>query len=274
MRIEFYCPRWGSENISWKAFGQRVKEAGYDGIEYAIARTVTKKELDVVWNTATQYNLKIIPQHYDTYEADFSQHYALYQDWLQKLQPYPAEKINSQTGKDFFSFSQNELLIKAASASGLPVVHETHRNKFSFAAHITREYLEAIPDLKLTLDASHWVCVAESFLDDQPEAMQLAIERTEHIHARIGYPEGPQVPDPRMPEWQEALNKHLHWWDRVVARKQKEGTRLTITSEFGPFPYMVHMPATGTPVAIQWEVNSYLMQLLRKRYGQQLMAVV
>lgn len=274
MIIPFFCPRWGSENLPWDLFCKKVKREGYDGIEYAIAGTVTEKELDEVWNTAVKQDLAIIAQHYDTYEADFAKHYDHYEAWLQKMKPYPVEKINSQTGKDFFSFSQNVSLIRAASASGLPVVHETHRNKFSFAAHITREYLEAIPDLKITLDASHWVCVAESFLDDQPEAMQLAIERTAHIHARVGYPEGPQVPDPRCPEWQEALNKHLHWWDQVVALKIKEGTRLTITSEFGPFPYMVHMPATGTPVAIQWEVNSYLMQFLKKRYSQKMVAVL
>lgn len=266
MHIEFYCPRWGSEHLSWEDFCQQVKQAGYDGIEYAIAADASRRELDEVWNTAARQGLKIIPQHYDTYEASFNKHYELYQAWLEKLKPYPAPKINSQTGKDFFSFRQNESLIKAAAASGLAVVHETHRNKFSFAAHITKAYFEAMPHLAITLDASHWVCVAESYLDDQPEAMQLAIERTEHIHARVGYPEGPQVPDPRLPAWQEALQKHLAWWDKVVERKRKENAPLTITPEFGPFPYMVPLPATGAPIADQWAVNLHMMQLLKKRY--------
>lgn len=266
MNIQFYCPRWGSEHLSWEDFCRQVKQEGYDGIEYGIAAGTTRQELDEVWDTVTRYGLKIIPQHYDTYEANFTRHYELYQAWLEKLQPYPAEKINSQTGKDFFSFSQNEVLIQAAATSGLNIVHETHRNKFPFAAHITKEYLQAIPGLKLTLDASHWVCVAESYLDDQPEAMQLAIERAEHIHARVGYPEGPQVPDPRVPAWQEALHKHLAWWDKVVERKRKEKATLTITPEFGPFPYMVHLPSTGIPIADQWAVNSYMMRLLKKRY--------
>jgi hypothetical protein len=157
-------------------------------------------------------------------------------------------------------FSQN---------TGVKVYHETHRNKFSFAAHITKEYLQEIPGLQITLDASHWVCVAESFLKNQQEAMHLAIERTEHIHARVGYEEGPQVPDPRAPEWQPALNMHLNWWDKVVDRKRLEGADaiLTITPEFGPFPYMVSMPFTQQPITNQWEVNAYMMQLLRERYS-------
>jgi hypothetical protein len=83
----------------------------------------------------------------------------------------------------------------------------------------------------------------------------------------VGYPEGPQVPDPRVKEWQDALGKHLHWWDQVVARHRAENTTLTITTEFGPFPYMVHEPASGNPLADQWQVNVFMMQLLKKRYN-------
>jgi sugar phosphate isomerase/epimerase len=266
MNIEFYCPRWGSENINRDLFCRKVKDAGYDGIEYGIARDVTKAELDEVWNLVSKHNLKIIPQHYDTYESNFVRHYDLFTEWIEKIRPYPSKKINSQTGKDFFSFDQNKKLLDAAANSGLNIVHETHRNKFSFAAHITKNYLEKIPKLRITLDASHWVCVAESYLDDQANAMQLAISRADHIHARVGYPEGPQVPDPRIKEWEEALNKHLTWWDKVVEIKRKENIDLTITPEFGPFPYMVHVPSTGNPVSDQWEVNVWMMELLKKRY--------
>lgn len=267
--IQFFCPRWGSEHFSWEEFCMNVKSEGYNGIEYAIPYTATTKELDAAWNAAARHGLLMLPQHFDTYTADFSAHYDAYCAWLQRIKAYKPFKVNSQTGKDFFSFEQNRQLIDAAAASGVPVVHETHRNKFSYAAHVTQVYLEKIPHLQLTLDASHWVCVAESYLDDQPVAMQMAIERTAHIHARVGYPEGPQVPDPRAAEWQEALEKHLHWWDKVVQRiaLQSPGAALTISPEFGPFPYMVHLPGTGRAVTDQWEVNSYMMHLLRTRYS-------
>jgi len=122
--------------------------------------------------------------------------------------------------------------------------------------------------LRITLDVSHWVTVAESFLDDQPEAMELAIQRTEHIHARVGYPEGPQVADPAAPEWNEALQHHLAWWDRIIERKRFETNALvTITPEFGPYPYMVHLPYSQKPIADQWQNNVYMMNLLRERYS-------
>jgi hypothetical protein len=139
--IKFFCPRWGSEQIPWRNFLQQVKDAGYNGVEYAISRETTTLQLDEVWNEAHQQGLEILPQHYDTYEADFPAHYDWYCLWLEKLRPYPCTKINSQTGKDFFNYYENYRLIQAATDTGLPIVHETHRNKFSFAAHIAREYL-------------------------------------------------------------------------------------------------------------------------------------
>ena len=270
MPIQFFCPRWGSEALSWENFCQKARSAGYDGFEVGIACTAPEAELVEIWNAAEKYKLKIIIQHYDTSESDYSKHYDLYCLWLDKVKSWPCVKINSQTGKDFFTLEQNSALIEAAgqvsSQTGVQIVHETHRNKFSFAAHTTKQYLEKIPTLRITLDASHWVCVAESFLEDQQGAIQLAADRAEHLHARVGYPCGPQVPDPRVAEWQHALNMHLNWWDRVAERKKKENTVLTITPEFGPYPYMVHIPGTQSPICNQWEVNVYMMELLRNRY--------
>jgi hypothetical protein len=148
------------------------------------------------------------------------------------------------------------------------IVHETHRGKFSFCAQSTARYLEADPNLRLAADFSHWCVVSESFLEDQDEAVSLAIGRTDHIHARIGYPEGPQVSDPRAPEWSQALEAHLAWWDRIIAgHKNKKTPLLTITPEFGPAPYMPSLPYTRQPVASQWEVNIHMMNLLRQRYS-------
>jgi hypothetical protein len=243
----------------------QVKDAGYDGIEWAIDRRVTERGLELVSQLAEKNNLKIIAQHYDTVEADYNTHFCRYSEWLEKIKPFKWARISSQTGKDFFSFQQNKNLID--HTANYDVIHETHRGKFSFAAHVTKEYLEQIPHLRLTFDVSHWVNVAESYLEDQNAAVHLAVERADHIHARVGHSEGPQIPDPRVAEWNDALNKHLAWWDLIVERKRAANETLTITPEFGPFPYMVNVPRTGEPIADQWEVNVWMMELLRRRYG-------
>ncbi|WP_445737109.1 sugar phosphate isomerase/epimerase family protein [Mariniflexile sp.] len=272
MTINYFCPYWGNDHFKNEDFFKKIKDAGYDGVEFAIESQLEQKKLDNFWNDAEKFNAEIIVQHYDTNHSDYNKHYDMYAAWFDKISDYPCVKVNSQTGKDYFTFEQNKKLFDIASAftqkKGIQVLHETHRNKFSFAAHITKIYLEKIKDLKLTLDISHWVNVAESFLEDQEAAVAIAISRTEHIHARVGFPEGPQISDPRAPEWKSALNHHLLWWDKVVAlKKSAHEKELTITPEFGPQPYMPVLPYSQTPLSNQWDINVFMMDLLKKRYG-------
>ena len=63
----------------------------------------------------------------------------------------------------------------------------------------------------------------ETLLEDQRKQFNMALARVDHIHARIGHPEGPQVNDPRAPEWENAVKAHLEWWDKIVAIKINRG---------------------------------------------------
>lgn len=270
MQLKFFCPRWGSESIPWDEFAVKVKNAGYDGIEYGIANNTETSLLETVWEQAEKQGLLMIPQHYETNHSDINHHRDEYAAWLEKIAPFKAIKVNSQTGKDFFTFEENKTLIDLASRfserTGTPLYHETHRGKFSFAAHIVKQYLDRIPDLQLTLDISHWVNVAESYLENQQDTVELAIQRTAHLHSRVGYPEGPQVSDPRAPEWAEALAHHVAWWKRIAKKTSEESADavLTITTEFGPYPYLVHLPYSREPIASQWDINVYMMGVLRE----------
>jgi hypothetical protein len=215
-----------------------------------------------------QFDLQLIAQHWETLTADYEAHKKEYRQRLENLATSKPLFINSQTGKDFFTFDQNAALIQiAAEVSnkyGVKIIHETHRGKFSFAAHITLQFLQNIPELRLGLDISHWCNVAESYLADQQEAVNLALSGTDHIHARVGFPEGPQIPDPRVPEWKEALDKHVDWWKQVIGQRQKDGwTEFTVSPEFGPYPYMTILPSNKQPIADQWEVNLFMMEYLK-----------
>jgi hypothetical protein len=149
---------------------------------------------------------------------------------------------------------------------GVRVVHEIHRGRATFSTTATAALLEELPDLKLAADFSHWCCVHESLLADQEERVERAIKRSYHIHARVGHPEGPQVTDPRAPEWQEAVAAHLGWWQRIVDHHRASGSAiLTICPEFGPPGYMPTLPYTRQPVADLWELNCYMKDLLQKR---------
>ncbi len=267
MKIKFYAPLWGN-TLPFEIFCQNVKAAGYDGVEMALPFEPNEKK--EILATLQKYNLELIGQYWQSFERNLDEHAKNYEKYLTHLIEATPIFINCQTGKDYFSFEQNkrlfDLAAKLSKESGIKIIHETHRGKSLFAAHITQEYLTKIPDLRITLDISHWCNVHESLLDDQPEAVNLAIAHTDHIHSRIGHTEGPQVNDPRASEWSEVLETHLTWWDKVVETHKTNGTNLTITTEFGPTPYMPTVPFTQMPLANQWEINVYMMNLLKKRY--------
>ena len=178
--------------------------------------------------------------------------------------------INCHSGKDYFTYEENKLFIdyttRKNQETGIPIYHETHRGRMLYSAAVSRQFIEKNPALRLTLDISHWCVVHESLLADQKETVDLALERVGHIHSRIGHQQGAQVNDPRAPEWEPAVKAHLAWWDKVIERKKLKGERMTILTEFGPPDYLQTLPYTRQPVADQWAINVYMMNLLRKRY--------
>jgi hypothetical protein len=266
MHIKYFCPHWGSNHLDFKDFLQKVKSAGYDGVEMTLPLDAVEK-VEIV-NAIKEFGLLFIAQHWETITTDFEQHKVQYRRCLENLASASPLFINAHTGKDFFTFEQNaELIDIAAQVSkqfGKGVIHETHRGRFSFAAHITADFLKKLPDLKIAFDLSHWCNVAESYLEDQHESVDLAINRASHIHSRVGFPEGPQITDPRAPEWKEAVEIHLDWWKRIIELNRNAGKQIfTITTEFGPYPYMPILPFTKQPIASQWDVNVYMMNMLK-----------
>ena len=249
-------------------FCSKIKKDGYDGAE--LWCPANEEERQALISNFSKYDLKfgfLVGGH----EPDFEKHFQQFRSSLEIAATLKPLYINCHSGRDHFSFEQNKTFIDlttdVSGRSSVPVYHETHRSRILYSAPVSKQFMEKIPDLRLTLDISHWCNVHESLLEDQKETVSLAINRTGHIHARIGHPEGPQVNDPRAPEWKNIVEAHFNWWDQVVEKKKKEGKRLTILTEFGPADYMPTIPYTRQPVANQWEINTHMLKTLRARYS-------
>ncbi|MGL4631438.1 MAG: sugar phosphate isomerase/epimerase family protein [Leadbetterella sp.] len=269
MNTLFFCPKWGQEQLSWDDFCKKVKDNGYDGVEAGL--NIDNDEGEEAFDALTKYGLKFIGQYYQSFESDFNLHIQNFEKYIRYLSKFRTIKIDSQTGKDYFTVSQNESLFELSSQLeeelGITICHETHRNKALFASHVSKSYLENNPKLKITADFSHWCNVSESLLEQQPEAVEIACNRAFHIHARVGYSQSAQVVDPRLEMYKDELTAHVSWWDRIIdLRKSDPEFIMTITPEFGPFPYMIHLPDSKTPISNQWEINLFMKELLKNRY--------
>lgn len=248
----------------------KIKKDGYDGIEIWWPKEKSKQ--DDLFAALKKYQLEVG----FLVSGDVSnpqQHLADFKEMIDAAAYNPIQKpiyINCHSGRDFFTYDENkpfiDYTIALSKKTGIPIHHETHRSRMLFAAPATRQFIGKNPELRLTLDISHWTTVHNSLLNDQVEAVNVALPRVDHIHARIGHPDGPQVNDPRAPEWDECVKAHFAWWDSVVNLKKKNGERLTVLTEFGPPDYMPALPYTRQPLADQWAINVYVMQTFRKRY--------
>lgn len=257
---------WGFQG-TLEAFCAKAKADEYDGIEIWAPRK--KKEQEKLIKSLEKYSLSL-GVLVGVGASDFKQHFKEFKAYLEdaiKLKPL---FINCHSGRDYFSFDQNRQIIEfsneLATSSGVPIYHETHRARILFAAHISKRFLETIPELMISLDISHWTNVAASLLMDQKKAVDLALSRTRHIHSRVGHQNAPQITDPRAPEWQNVMDIHFAWWDKVVQSHINLGKRLTMTTEFGPPNYMAALPFTQQPITNLWEINNYMKDLWRKRY--------
>ena len=266
--LSIFATNWGFQGTTAE-FCEKAKNAGYDGIElWAPMKDDQAAEL---MEAVDKYELKLCflaGNWGKTFDDQFASYKAMV-DQAIRLKPH---FINSHSGKDFYSLDQNsaflEYSFEQSAKSGIPIYHETHRGRMLYAAPVTRALMERYPQLKLTLDISHWCCVHESLLADQPEVVDMAIRRTDHVHARVGFAEGPQIPRPDDPKHETAVKAHFAWWDRVVEGKAARNEPLTMTAEFGPAGYMWTQPFTGEVLADNWEVNVMMKDLWDERYRQ------
>lgn len=269
MKILFFCPRWGSASLPPEDFVAAVSEAGYDGIEMGFPEEDLVAE--AIPALAREAGLELIAQHSATFDPDVRLHKDTFLRRLERAATCRPLFIASQSGRDLWGLEENLCILDAADRfsleTGVPVYHETHRGRCLNTPWRTCEILRERPDTRLVFDMSHWCVVCESLLGDQAGTISSILPSVAHIHARVGHSQGAQVPDPRATEWEAALAVHLDCWDRIVEDQRKRGAdSLTITPEFGPPPYLPTLPHTGMPVASQWDINVYMMQLLRQRY--------
>lgn len=270
MQIQIFAPHWGSNELAPQVFIERVKAAGFDGIEMSLPLDPAARA-DWTGRIAAA-GLGLIAQQWETvFHPTYEPHRAALAELLHNACAARPLHVNSHTGKDYFTPAQNRALLDMAEAigreHGVPIVHEIHRSRFSGHPMLLLPYLQQMPQLELTADLSHWCCACESLLEDQPGTLAATLPHVRHIHARVGHAQGPQVADFRAPEAKAALDAHLAWWDAVVGLRRAAGApRLTLTPEFGPVPYTPTLPYTQREVSNAWELNVAMLQLLRARY--------
>lgn len=281
MDIHFLKADWGIEYLGpLEKRLATIKEAGFDGIECFFV----------------DMNLKEFRKRYQALDMKFvsvvvAPTVEAFRENLKRVLDAEPILINCHGGRDYHSFEESldffgQCMDFAKETTKTQVVFETHRRCNLYSPWGTERLLKAIPDLRICGDFSHFTLVSETdmvssvaplanemgmmenMLDPRKlEMMDIAIARTDHLHARVGDLHRPQVADPRIGEGLKWAQHYEKWWDRIVERARAEGREfLTINPEYGPAPYAPCYPDTGEQISSHWELALWAKERLSKRY--------
>jgi len=262
MKLKLIKSTWGMSGTYGQMFKQ-IADAGYAGVETTLPAADRKQEFEEL---LLKHGLDFIAQvhtngnHKDSFAVQVNQAAA-----------FNPALIVAHSARDCMGWEEQydffEHAIAIEKLIGISVAHETHRHRAMYAPWTTAALLKEFPDLKITADFSHWCCVCESLLEDQAEAIDLAIQRAIHVHARVGHAQGPQVPHPGAPEYGKELATHENWWEQIVKHRLSHGAAtFTVTSEFGPRGYMPALPFTNQPVTDLWDVCLWMAKRFEAQF--------
>jgi hypothetical protein len=274
MKLRLVRHLWGVDGaLGYQHYLPRWRAVGYDALEVSLRLVYDRP---IFLNFLRESRFQWVPQ---IFSRDFvpggtvREHLDSLQQQIEECLDHQPLFFNAHGGSDAWSMAEAEDFYGAVLAMelrvGVPISHETHRLRCFGNPWTTRAILERHPTLKLTCDFSHWVCVAERLLPDCGEIIQRAARHCHHVHARVGFEEGPQVSDPRAPEWAAHLAAHEHWWDQIWQAQQARGlTVSTLTPEFGPAPYLPLLPFTQAPVANLPDICDWMARRQKERFSR------
>jgi hypothetical protein len=280
MDLSLFKTLWGHEGSLAEAVQQCI-ESGFQGIEAPAPLDPSERseffealqQADLEWiaeiSTCTPFGI-FVPLPGRPVEDHLT---SLEEGVIRSLEGSP-RFINTMAGYDAWSMADairfHEGVIRLQERHQIIISVETHRGRSTYSPWLTHQILQAVPELRITCDFSHWCVVSERLiLDEEPAILALAAQHAHHIQPRVGYNQGPQVPDPRAPEYQDSLLAHERWWSQVWDSMAGRGfTQFTMTPEFGPDGYLQCAPFTRQPVADLWDINRWTGLRQRDRFHQ------
>ena len=275
-QLQCFKTLWGCNGTAVEVVNQALYE-GFDGIEGPLPQT--KAEVSDFISALRQAELNYIAEIATTgsfvpdRRLSINDHLQSLRQQLTQLIDVPAALVSCLGGCDAWPLTQSveffHRAMELASAFERTISFETHRGRSLFNPWITRDILAQIPELRLTFDISHWAVVCEGLQPSEEALIKTLAHHCQHLHARVGYDQGPQVPDPRQGVYQQNFAQHLHIWRQLWVQQVQCGQGvITVTPEFGPDGYQ-YRNVQGTENLVNLdEINRFMMTALRQQFQQ------
>jgi sugar phosphate isomerase/epimerase len=274
MKLKLFKTLWGHEGGIEQACEQALA-AGFHGIEGAAP--LDSRQQAQWQNLFTAHGLEYIAEittagtYVPRRQATPAEHLDSFKRKLEASLAINPRFITSLAGCDAWEEKDSivffEQAMKLAKEYRVDVSFETHRSRSFFNPWSTLRICRQLPELKLTFDFSHWCVVCERLMDTEMDVLEALAPQAFHIHARIGYDQGPQVPDPAIPRFRKELASHQGWWQMLWESMHARGfAEYTMTPEFGPDGYQAIDTVSNQPVGDLWQINQWMAQQQKQQF--------
>jgi hypothetical protein len=253
---------WGMEQLpgprgEWSLREQvkAIKDAGFDGagVEFDdadLARQTTEllTENDLRWFAAAY------PQTVDDLKETIQ--------LVHELTPERCDHINLQpnvrphTVLECIPYVLGWL--RLAEDAELTMYIETHRDRMTTDLLFTLQLIDAVPEIKLTADLSHFVVGREfrwPISSENDELIQRILDRSWAFHGRVASREQVQI-QTSFAHHHGWLDVFLGWWERGFAswreRASSDGS-LVFTPELGPPEWYAITGPDGSELSDRWD---------------------
>jgi hypothetical protein len=245
----------------------RIAEAGFEGVEFLMEEEAHRKEMV---RLCDKYGLQrsniVFPWTPDEFRADIEAARDGGATHI-NLQPMPMPRRVAD-GVPYIVRCMD-----MAAEAGFPLYFETHRDRMTTDMYFTLDLIEAVPDMVLCGDLSHFL-VGREFagppISQQNDAyMQQIIERCGAFHGRVASREQVQVSIsfPRNKVW---LDLFASWWERgfkAFKARAGEADTLPFVVELGPPTYAI-TGSDGKELSDRWEEALRVKDVVREIWAR------
>lgn len=246
---------------------EKIAEAGFTGI----MGELPKENEKVKWRRLL-----------DEYQFSFGIHsFPSRSEDLQLLlveaKEFGVQYVSSQVMDDFIIGEEAVQLLKnlvdEAKKANIPYFVETHRGRITQDLIRTVNYVKKIPDLRLTIDLSHYVVAGEGCHSAKAEeCFDILLKRTSSIHARVSNGHQIQI-DIGSDGSHPITERFVKWWEKGMSywlQEAKQGDVLPLVCELGPPDYSItkQTSSDSKEISDRWEQAIVFKRILEGAWGR------
>ncbi len=230
---------------------EMIAEAGYDGMDlYSFVPELSRPAAKLLNRAGLACTCCAFPKSIEGFQDDIDMALELGARHLNVIgQLYP---MTVSEGADII-----KCWLDMGETSGMPITIETHRDCITTDMLYTLQLMEAVPQMRLCADLSHFV-VAREFTWPIPTRdenwMQQVLDRAVAFQGRVASREQVQIQIdfPRQQGW---VTKFRQWWEDGLRKwrfREPQDATLNFLIELGPPPYAM-TDRDGWELSDRWE---------------------